>query len=199
MRKVLFVALTSAIMCGIEPVNAVPSDDGRESGFLAYAVPGGQVAKAAGTAPLGLKCLGFKKIFEIRRITTANGEQGSIIYCGQKEWDNAPNTNHVQYVFYIPEKHNLPTDAVYFPTVKNIIYHNLGGDNDFAGLEVCYPVYVKGKKQCYLTREIKLKDDDINDLIYLISGKKPYENNIWPEIRILETDKAALLVPKTSE
>lgn len=180
----LLIAMTPAMMNGTEPVKAIPLDNENLTELLAYAAPSEiaspepQVARAQSSYPLGLKFLGNKKIFETRSIVTTNGERANIVYAGEKKWDGAPNTKHAQFIYYIPKNHNLPNDAIYFPTIEGIIYHDLGEGKEFGGIKVRIPEYKAGNLNGYTTKEIRLKDDDINDIIDFMANEKAYKNNV---------------------
>lgn len=202
----LLIAMTPAMMNGNEPIKAIPIDNENLTELLAYAAPGEiaepepQVRSSQETNyPLGIKYLTHKKIFAQTPIVTTNGEKATLVYAGSKEWvDDEPNKENVQFVYYIPQKHNLPPNALYLPEVRTIIYHNIGKDKEFAGIEVKFPEYKDGKRVSYIRKEIRLKDDDINELISFMVNEKAYKNRIL-NFKFRETTSAELMNPIRSE
>ena len=198
----LLIAMSPAMMNGNEPVKAVPLDNDQLTELLAYAAPSELEApepqinnSAKINYPFGLQYLANKKIFAKFPIVSADGESATLVYSGKKDWHGEPNKNHVQFIYYIPKNHNLPTTTSDLPEVVSLIYHNLGKDKEFVGIEVEFPEFKNNKFSGYTKKEIKLNDDDANKIILFMTDETEYKNNIV-NLKFKETTSPALMKPE---
>lgn len=197
----LLIAMSPAMMNGNEPVKAVPLDNDQLTELLAYAAPSEleapepQISNTQANYPFGLQYLSNKKIFAKTPIVSANGESATLVYSGKKDWHGQPNINHVQFIYYIPKNHNIPTNSVYLPEVVALVYHDIGKDKEFVGIEVEFPEVKNGTLAGYTRKEIKINDDDANDIGSFMANEKEYKNNIV-NLKYKETKSATLMKPE---
>lgn len=193
----LLIAMTPAMMNGNEPVKAIPIDNENLTELLAYAAPSestvaeSQITASGTSAPYGFTMLNHKKIFKTIN-ATVKGEPATLILAGEKKINGSTNNNEVMNIYYIPKKNDYPKNTFDLPEVQSLVYHNIGKEKEFCGLELKIPIFNNGKTMGYLYREARIDDDTANYLIDFIVEDTPYKNSTFPNFHFKETNSAEL-------
>ena len=193
---VLMIAMSPAMMNGKTPIQYMPLDEGNMTEMFEQApVETNDATYVARPEefqqdyPLGVAYLSYEKI---RQIVPAvgNGVKANIVLATRSA-DKTPN--NVEYVYYI--KNSYKNDRCEVPpVVRALIYHNLGPDKEYLGIEIKENFYKNGIPDYYVVREVKLDDKSAQFLLDLQAGSTKWNDKTG--IKFRETTNPNVQPPK---
>lgn len=103
------------------------------------------------------------------------------------------NPKEARFIKYLPGDSNYKGNIFETPTVRLLIYHNIGKDKEYCGVltrvRVKDPNHPKG--EYFLDKEYRIADEVANDLIDLVTDGSEFKNAA--KLKWLETTSADLL------
>lgn len=107
--------------------------------------------------------------------------------------------DEAKFIKYLPGDSNYEGNVFETPTVRLLIYHNIGKDKEYCG--VLTRTYVKDsnhpKGGYYLDKEYRIADEAANDLIHLVTDDSEFQNTA--KLKWLETTSTDLFAPEKIE
>ena len=175
----IMITMAPLMLNAKTPVQYVPTDEGDMIGMFEQAFVEANdrtyVAKPQEfqqSYPLGVAYLSLNKI---RQIVPAvgNGVKANLVLATRLA-DKTPN--NVEEVFYIKNSYSNNSSYETPPIVRELVYHNLGSDKEFLGIEIKENFYKNGIIDFYMVREVKLDDESAQFLLDLQADKTKWSD-----------------------
>ncbi len=182
---VVLLAMTPAMLNGDSAAKAYPINSEQLTEVLANipmqepdemtaAFPG--VNETQQSYPLGVAYFSDLKVQQIKP-AIGNGAKANIVLTKLLRQGGANDVLEVYYVKHSWKDNNINHKP---PEVEELIYHNLGGSNDYLGIKIRENIYKPNNKTMHpdnvMEREVKLDDESAQLLIDLMTGDTKWNN-----------------------
>lgn len=144
--------------------------------------------------PLGVAYFRDLKVQQIKP-AVGNGVKANIVLTKLLRQGGA---NDVLEVYYVKQSFKDSHPNHQPPEVKELIYHNLGGGNDFLGIRIFEYIYKPGNNTMHpdnvMEREVKLDDESAQFLLDLRTNDTKWNNKT--SITYSETTNPKVMPPQ---
>lgn len=200
----VLIAMTPSMVNGTEPIKAIPLDNQAVTELM-EATSASKNSAEVSTYVMGLEqssLTPYDSYMKDANIlhsvpTTINGNKAATLTFESFAKDSK---NTVNFVSLVPKDLTNTAKRVsqYFdhddaPTVRQLVYHNLGGNgsgDDFCSVRTRQRLYDKDGKQYYMDRDVRITDDAANAIIDLLAGDTKFKNNT--SIEFIETKSSVM-------